>query len=325
MKILQLNNLEIGYQDKIIIKNFNLGVDENDLLVILGPSGCGKSTLLYSIAGLLKPNKGNIVFGGKNLFSKEKGINIPSENRDIGFVFQDYSLWPHMTVFDNVAYPLKIRKIKKSDILSKVMKLLDSVDLLDKKDCYPSALSGGEKQRVAIIRAIAINPKLMLLDEPLANIDASLKAQLLSIISHLQVELKIPMIYVTHDQQEAFTIANKMIVMNKGEIIQEGCPRYIYKEPVNEFVAGFVGESNLLEGKKFFNKNHRFAVRPEDIEICETGKYSGKIQKIVYQGNHYGLHLRVNGVCMIINVNSGDYKTNQYIHFNIKRVHCFKL
>lgn len=327
MEAMQLNDLTVGYGQKSILEHFDLIVDKNDLLVILGPSGCGKSTLLYSIAGLIKPCNGEIVFGGETMFSYKNNINIPAEKRQIGFVFQDYSLWPHMSVFENIAYPLRIRKQKKQSIDERVSNLLKSVKLSDKKNAFPSQLSGGEKQRVAIARAIASDPVLLLLDEPLANIDAALKTQLLSLISELKNELQIPMIYVTHDQKEAFEIASRMVIMESGKIIQEGCPKQIYKFPKNEFVAGFIGENNLLKSQCLFKQNCPYApkdllaVRPEDILISETGEYSGQIHKVIYKGSYYSLHVNLEDSYVIINVNSDQYQAGNIIRFDIQRMH----
>ena len=327
MEALHLNDLIIAYGQKAVLENFNLTLDDQDLLVILGPSGCGKSTLLYSIAGLLRPSKGEIVFKGKPLFSHEKNINIPAEKRRIGFVFQDYSLWPHMNVFENIAYPLRVRRQKKQDINDRVCGLLQSVSLSDKKNAFPSELSGGEKQRVAIARAIAAEPVLLLLDEPLANIDAALKLQLLALISQLKNDLQIPMIYVTHDQKEAFEIASRMVIMESGKIVQEGCPRHIYRFPENKFVAGFVGENNLIECRCLLKQEHNLvnhdllAVRPEDIQISDHGKYSGQIHKVVYKGSYYSLHVRLKNACVVINVTSDQYQAGDVIQFDIQRMH----
>ena len=328
METLQLNDLTIKYGQKTVLGHFDLSIDKNDLLVILGPSGCGKSTLLYSIAGLLTPSKGKILYNGKLLFSVKDHINIPAEKRQIGFVFQDYSLWPHMNVFENIAYPLRVRRERKQEIFERVTGLLENVSLSDKKSAFPSELSGGEKQRVAIARAIAADPILLLLDEPLANIDAALKTQLLSLISKLKSDLQIPMIYVTHDQKEAFGIASRMVIMQSGKIIQEGCPKHIYKFPENEFVAGFVGENNLIECRRLFKQDCPYApkdllaVRPEDIRISGIGKYSGRVQKIVFKGSYYSLYVKLKNACVIINVTSDQYQAGDFVRFDIQRMHA---
>ena len=328
METLKLNDITIQYDENKVLEHFNLVISKNDLLVILGPSGCGKSTLLHAIAGLLLPSQGEILFDGKPVFSADRGQNTPAEKRGIGFVFQDYSLWPHMSVSKNIAYPLKVKKYSKKAIDQKVNALLESVDLLDKKDAFPAALSGGEKQRVAIARAMAADPVLMLLDEPLANIDAALKTQLLSLISKLKIDLDIPMIFVTHDQKEAFEIATRMVVMESGKIIQEGCPRHIYKFPENKFVAGFVGENNLIESRCLSRYRHRrgreetLAIRPEDIRISDIGEYTGQIEKIVYKGSYSSLHVQLDNTRVIINVTDDQYHPGDTVRFDIQRTHA---
>ena len=327
MDILQLNDITIQYGQKVILEDFNLCINKSDLMVILGPSGCGKSTLLYAIAGLLRPSKGEVVFNGRPLFSSRSNRNIPAEKRQIGFVFQDYSLWPHMNVFDNIAYPLKIRKQRKQEIYDRVSGLLEKVNLSTKERAFPSELSGGEKQRVAIARAIAVDPALLLMDEPLANIDAALKTQLLSLISQIKKDLKIPMIYVTHDQKEAFEIASRMVIMEEGKIIQEGCPLNIYRFPANEFVASFVGDNNLIEGWRLLrhecpcDPNDLLVIRPEDMHISDKGNYTGRIQKVLYKGSYYSIHVKLKNACVIINVTSDQYKPGDLIRFDIQRMH----
>jgi len=329
MKILQINDLSIKYDRNAVIENLSLNLSKDELLVILGPSGCGKSTLLHSISGLLHPNSGDIIFGGNVLFSAGQRINVPAEQRRIGFVFQDYSLWPHMSVFENIAYPMRVRRHKREVIENRVTELLENMSLSNKRNASPSELSGGEKQRVAIARAIAVEPVLMLLDEPLANIDAVLKTQLLSLISQLKTTLGIPMIYVTHDQKEAFEIADRMIIMKKGEIVQEGYPKSIYECPRNEFVAGFVGDNNLIDSgclnhcKASGRSKYLCAIRPEDICISNTGEYSGRIQKIIYKGNSYNLHVKTTKNCLIISTRSDKYSVGNIVRFDIQKMHIF--
>ena len=328
MKTLRVNDITVQYGQKTIFNRFNLTVNREDLLVILGPSGCGKSTLLYAIAGLVKPADGSIVFDQETVFSAREGINLPAERRNIGFVFQDYSLWPHMSVFNNIAYPLRVQGMKTTAVKHRVNRLLDGVGLSDKRDSIPSRLSGGEKQRVAIARAIAAEPALLLLDEPLANIDAALKTQLLALIVRLKKELDIPAVYVTHDQKEAFEIANRMVVMNAGQVMQEGCPRFIYRHPANEFVAGFVGENNLVARSVFNaeeqhgNPNDLAAIRPEDIYISPKGQYRGQIRRIVYKGNYSSLYVKMCQTEMMIHTTDSHFREGDFVRFAIRRMHA---
>jgi len=327
MKMLSIKNLKIEYGNNIVLENFNCFVKGNKILVILGPSGCGKSTLLYSISGLLNPSEGEISLNEKILFSKKNNINILAEKRKVGFVFQDYSLWPHMTVFQNIAYPIKVAKKDKKRIYSNVTELLEIVKLSHKIDSYPSELSGGEKQRVAIARAVASNPLIMLLDEPLANIDASLKSQMLNLIKEVNEELRIPMIYVTHDQKEAFEIADKIIVMNDGKISQEGTPRDIYNFPKNKFTANFIGNNNMMKcchlncNKFNYNSNDLLVVRPENIIISDEGSYVGEIKKITYKGHCYSLKIGFKGNSIVANVKHDNYKIGDHIRFDFENIH----
>ncbi len=324
MNDLVINDLEVSYKDNAVLRNFNIKINRNELLVIIGPSGCGKSTLLSSISGLVTPRNGEIIYNNNILYSQRNNINIPVENRNIGFVFQSYALWPHMNVFDNISYPLKVRKIKRNIIKERVYYLLEAVNLKGKERCYPSELSGGEKQRVSIARAIAANPVLLLLDEPLANIDEALKHQLLNLISNLREKLNIPMLYVTHDQREAFEIADRIVIMKDGEIIQDGCPKHIYRHPKDLFVAKFMGCNNVLRSCNIKNKfcnNSLLAIRPEDIIISENGKYKGIIKKIRFKGYSSELYVSFGDSKIIININNDKYNVGDYIKFDIKRVH----
>jgi ABC-type sugar transport system ATPase subunit len=325
--MLSIKNLKIEYGNNIVLENFNCSIKGNKILVILGPSGCGKSTLLYGISGLINPSEGEISLNEKILFSKKHNINILAEKRKVGFVFQDYSLWPHMTVFQNIAYPLKVARKDKKRTYNSVRELLDIVKLSHKINSYPSQLSGGEKQRVAIARAVASKPLLMLLDEPLANIDASLKSQMLNLIEEVNEELRIPMVYVTHDQKEAFEIADKIIVMDKGKISQEGSPREIYNFPKNKFTAKFIGNNNMMKcchlncNKFSYNSEDLLVVRPENIIISDKGSYTGEIKKITYKGHCYSLKISFKGNLIIANVKYSNYKVGDLIRFDFENIH----
>lgn len=224
------------------VKNANFKVEKGEFFTLLGPSGCGKTTLLRMIAGFNSIERGTITFG-------EKVINdIPAHRRNIGMVFQNYAIFPHMTVFQNVAYGLKARKVSKKETEERVLKALRLVKMEEFRDREPSKLSGGQQQRIALARAIVIEPDVLLMDEPLSNLDAKLRLEMRTIIKKLQRELGITTIYVTHDQEEALAISDRIAVMKLGVIQQIDVPEKIYKTPANEFVAGFIGTSNFLQG-----------------------------------------------------------------------------
>jgi len=218
-------------------------------VTLLGPSGCGKTTTLRCIAGLERPDGGEIRIGGDTVVSAERGIYLNPEDRNIGMVFQSYAVWPHMTVFDNVAYGLRVRRASKTVIRKKTMRALELVGLDDFADRYATKLSGGQRQRVALARAIVYEPRVVLFDEPLSNLDAKLREQMRDELVRLQKEVGITSIYVTHDQGEALVMSDRVVVMDKAVIQQIGDPRTIYSEPANTFVAGFIGVANLMEGK----------------------------------------------------------------------------
>lgn len=298
---LYVSNLTISYKNEnnnnfknsIVINDLSLQVNEGELLVILGSSGCGKSTLLSAISGLIKPNKGTINFSGNCFFDKKQHINLETETRNIGFCFQDYALWPHMSVYENLAFPLRARKFSEEKIDKKVREILKIVNLNGYQKRYPGELSGGEKQRVALARSLIYNPKLLLLDEPLANLDAKLKSSLIHEIKNIHNKLNLTTIYVTHDQAEAFEVADKIVVMNDGKIIQIDSPKNIYFSSNNLFVAQFVGDSNIIDTENYVPPyldnapmNKQIAIRLEDVVISKNGKYEGKIIDAQFKGNH---------------------------------------
>jgi len=222
---------------------------EKGILSFLGPSGCGKTTLLRSIAGLEVPDTGSIYIADKVQTSIERGILVPPYSRAIGFVFQNYALWPHMTVFKNVAFGLKLRKTPAGEIERKVMSSLELVGLKGREQRYPSQLSGGQQQRVALARSLALEPRLILLDEPLSNLDAKLREEMRVELKRLIKKVGISALYVTHDQEEAFTISDAVVVMDGGKILQYGAPDEIYNRPAHPFVASFIGHATLVDGK----------------------------------------------------------------------------
>jgi ABC-type Fe3+/spermidine/putrescine transport system ATPase subunit len=248
MAILKVEGLTKTYKDVKALDNVSFEFDKG-ILSFLGPSGCGKTTLLRSIAGLEVPDAGSIFIADKVQTCIEKGILVPPYSRAIGFVFQNYALWPHMTVFSNVAFGLKLRKLPEAEIKRKVSSALELVGLQGREGRYPSQLSGGQQQRVALARSLALEPRLILLDEPLSNLDAKLREEMRIEIRKLIRKVGISALYVTHDQEEAFTISDAVIVMESGKILQYDVPDQIYSHPAHPFVAYFIGHATLVDGK----------------------------------------------------------------------------
>ncbi len=236
-------------KDVIAVKNANFTLQYGEFISLLGPSGCGKSTILNMISGLIEPTEAEIFVDGKCFFSHRQSINVPTEKREMGMVFQDFALWPHLNVFENVAFGLRLRKVSSGEIKKKVRDSLELVKLPGFENRLPKELSGGQQQRVAFARAIVISPKVLLLDEPLSALDAKLREEMREEITNLVRKLEITTIYVTHDQVEALTMSDRMFVMNQGQILREGTPLDIYENPQVSFVAAFIGKSNFIEGE----------------------------------------------------------------------------
>jgi len=236
-----IENAVKKYGDFVAVNGINVKIKQGEFFTLLGPSGCGKTTLLRMIAGFNTVDGGNIYFDDKVI------NNIDAHKRDIGMVFQNYAIFPHLTVFENVAYGLKAKKVPKADIERRVNEALAMVQITELKDRRPNALSGGQQQRVALARAVVIEPGVLLMDEPLSNLDAKLRIQMRSVIKKLQQRLGITTIYVTHDQEEALAISDRIAVMSSGNIMQVGTPEQVYRKPENQFVAGFIGVSNFME------------------------------------------------------------------------------
>ena len=257
MPSLQLANIVKTYGPTKAIDALNLVVEDGELLTLLGPSGCGKTTTLRAVAGFVTPDSGEIFIGKKEITA------LAPEKRGIGLVFQNYALWPHMTVFQNLAFGLKLKKMTKSRIMEKVMEGLSIVKLEKHGDRYPRQLSGGQQQRVALARALVLEPDILLLDEPLSNLDALLREQMRFEIAQLHKQYGITTIYVTHDQTEAMVISDRVAVLNQGRLVQLGTPTDIYARPVNKFVAGFMGTTNFIHGQ--------VAETAGDITLVSTG------------------------------------------------------
>lgn len=230
------------------LDDVSLDVSPGEFVVLLGPSGCGKTTLLRSIAGLETPETGEIAISEKTVYSSSSRVNLPAEKRGINMMFQSYALWPHMTVFDNVAYPLRSHKIAKDEIASRVTALLGRIGIPELADRYPSELSGGQQQRVALSRALAVDPSCVMFDEPLSNVDAKVREQLRVELVEMHRRMGFSAVYVTHDQVEAMQLADRLVVMRNGAIEQEGTPEEIYGSPRTRYVADFIGQCNQIEG-----------------------------------------------------------------------------
>ena len=267
MAFIEIKNLLKRYKKVVAVNHIQLEVKQGEMLTLLGPSGCGKTTTLRCIAGLETPEEGDIVIDGKPMLSE--GF-IHSSRRGIGMVFQNYAVWPHMRVFNNVAYGLKLQKISRKIVQEKTQEALELVGLKGKGDRYPSQLSGGEQQRVALARALVRNPKVLLLDEPLSNLDAKLREKMRFEIKSLVKRMGITSVYVTHDQAEAMVISDRIAVMDSGNIVQIGTAQEIYKKPANKFVADFIGTMNFMSGE--------IVQSPQDTDaVCVRTEFSEKV------------------------------------------------
>ena len=295
------------------VGDFNIEVKDGEFVSFLGPSGCGKTTTLRMVAGFEKPTEGTITIGDTVMSDASKGFFMAPENRGVGMVFQSYAVWPHMNVIDNVAYPLKIQKVPKEERLKRVMNILEVVHLQEYAERLPNQLSGGQQQRVALARALVAEPGLLLLDEPLSNLDAKLRESMRFEITGLQKKLGITVIYVTHDQSEAMTMSDRIVVMSMGKVQQIGTPVEVYSHPANQMVADFVGLVNFIpsevrgDGKVYLeNTDIAFpnekalsgkvilAVRPENISLHkDRGMIKGLLHHHFYLGDSIDYRVRV--------------------------------
>ena len=282
---LKIENVSKVYDKNIALNHVNLDVQAGEFVCLLGPSGCGKSTLLRLIAGLDTPTEGKIYIGDRDV------TGLPPSRRNFGIMFQSYALFPNLTAYENVAYGLRNKKMRNSDIDTRVNRLFDMIKLSNAKNRLPSQMSGGEQQRVALARALATEPDFLLLDEPLSALDAKVRLTLRREICNIQRELNLTTIMVTHDQDEALTMADRIVVMNKAVIMQSGTPEQIYENPENPFVADFIGSINFInaeEGAPYgLVRGKTAAVRPEKIQISRTeqaGSLRGEIRDIEFRG-----------------------------------------
>ncbi len=338
MSFLSLENLKVAYGKNIVLEDFNLSINQGEFVSLLGPSGCGKTTTLRSIAGFVKAQKGKIIFKGQDF------TDIPVHKKHFGFVFQNYALFPHLNVFDNVAFGLKMQKTADSEFKERVEKMIDLVGLSGFLKRYPGELSGGQQQRVALARALVIEPDLLLLDEPLSNLDAKLRVEMRVEIRNIQQKLGLTTVYVTHDQEECFSISDRVVVMKDGEIEQLDSPEKIYRKPETEFVADFVGFENFFdlfqEGEVFktakgelfkvssadLTTNHdklRASIRPDDIEITLAGgeqkenTIKGEIKISTFLGEKYQYNVKTEYGEFVVNAATekrieNDKKVNLY-------------
>jgi iron(III) transport system ATP-binding protein len=251
MSELTVENVKLAYGDNPILKGVSLTLERGEVVALLGPSGSGKTTLLRAVAGLEQPSEGTIRVGNKVVFDGAAGTDIPAEGRNLGLVFQSYALWPHKTVSDNVAYGLKLRNIGAGDVSTRVQTALDQLSLGHLGDRYPHQLSGGQQQRVALARALVYNPPVILLDEPLSNLDAKLREEARAWLRELIVRMQLSALCVTHDQGEALAMSDRILLLNEGRIEQQGTPQQMYGNPATLFTADFMGSNNRLAGRVF--------------------------------------------------------------------------
>ena len=341
----------------IAVQNINLQVKDKDFVTLLGPSGCGKTTMLRMLAGLESPSEGEIFIDDQCVFSSDRRIDVSPDKRDVGFLFQNYALWPHMTVYKNISFGLENQKWNKSKIEQRVTELLELLKIEELAQRYPAELSGGQQQRVAIARTMAPNPKVLFMDEPLSNLDAKLRMEMRSELKRLHLETNSTFVYVTHDQLEAMTLSTKICLMNEGTIQQYAPPLEVYNNPTNLTVADFVGNPtmNFIKTKYIENKDGIIkmesddlsfefkpntpltvkiekgdqlviGLRPEHIEIDENGSMNSSIYSTLPSGLETVIKLKINNTILTSVAFGGvDYKVNAPIrtHFNSNKYILF--
>src|SRR6266545_1448642 len=335
MPEIQVENLTKSFGDQRALDRVGFAVEEGELFTLLGPSGCGKSTTLMSIAGFQQPDEGRIVVGDQTFFDAERRMSVAAERRNLGIVFQSYAVWPHMTVFENLAFPLKVRKLKRAGIRARVLEVLDLVEMREYEKRYPHQLSGGQQQRVALARALVYSPAVLLLDEPFSNLDAKLRERARTWVKELQRTLGLTTIFVTHDQDEALSMSDRVVVMSAGRVQQIGTPEEVYRSPANRFVAEFVGRVNLIDGvvasangggavlavagstqrlmlaasaPAALSGDVTVAVRPEavtlaaadDVAVNGTNTWLADVHAVAFLGDHYEYDVIADGVQLTV-------------------------
>ena len=315
-ELIRLRDLCMAFDDEPVLDHINLYINDKEFLTLLGPSGCGKTTTLRIIGGFATPTSGDVLFDGVRI------NDVPPYQRQINTVFQKYALFPHLNVYENIAFGLRMQKLPEAEIKERVMEMLETVSLKGFEHRRPEALSGGQQQRVAIARALVNRPKVLLLDEPLAALDLKLRKDMQIELKRIQQQVGITFIYVTHDQEEALTMSDTIVVMDKGSIQQIGTPEDIYNEPKNAFVADFIGESNIIDGimpednvvqmygRRFPCLDGGFApneavdvvIRPEDIDIVpvEQGQLTGTVTSVTFKGMQYDIIVDFRGFKRLI-------------------------
>lgn len=333
---IKINNALKKYGDNVVIENLNLEIKKGEFFTLLGPSGCGKTTLLRMIAGFNSIEGGDFYFNDKRINDIDPGV------RNIGMVFQNYAIFPHLSVKENVAFGLTNRKINKQEILERTEEFLKLMQIYEYKDRKPENLSGGQQHRVALARALVIKPDVLLMDEPLSNLDAKLRVEMRSVIKDIQHKVGITSVYVTHDQEEAMAISDRIAVMNKGVIQQIGTPKSLYQRPSNIFVATFIGYTNIVDGivennilkiagasytipglKGVDNQNVKVSIRPEEFYLDDNGQIEGTIVSNVFLGlnTHYTLKIEgLNNTVEIVQESSIDniIPVNQKVKLSLK-------
>ena len=340
-KLIELKGISKSYDGQKVIDSMNLYIRDGEFITLLGPSGCGKTTTLRIIGGFESSDEGELYFDGVEI------SDVPAYKRHVNTVFQKYALFPHLNVYENIAFPLRLKKVKEEDIKKRVNDMLKMVALLGFENKSVSTLSGGQQQRVAIARALISHPKVLLLDEPLGALDLKLRKDMQNELKSIQQEVGITFVYVTHDQEEALSMSDTVVVMADGEIQQIGTPTDIYNEPKNAFVADFIGESNIIDGVMLEDKRVRFAshvfdcvdggydkgepvdvvVRPEDVDVVEPerGMLTGQVTAVTFKGVHYEIIVDIKGFKWMIQ--STDYVApDQFIGLYIEpdAIHIMK-